>query len=94
MLVEGTFPGTVPKGFPTFEAIKNALLSDAKKRQIEDDKQKLHEAFLTTEQSQKDTAEALKTEQEKALTDKEKHILIAENQTIKTQQNELCFGPK
>jgi exonuclease SbcC len=77
------------KGFPNFEAVKNALLSDTKKQEIESEKQQLHEAFLTTQQSQKDNAETLKTEQEKQLTTKEKLVLIAENQMIKTQQNEL-----
>lgn len=77
------------KGFPTFEAVKNALLSDTKKQEIKGEKQQLHEAFLMTQQSQKDNAETLKIEQEKQLTNKEKLVLIAENQTVKTQQNEL-----
>lgn len=77
------------KGFSTFEAVKNALLSDTKKQEIEIEKQQLHELSLTTQQSQKDNARTLKTAQEKQLTNKGKAILITENQTIKLQQNEL-----
>jgi exonuclease SbcC len=77
------------KGFPTFEAVTNALIADVKKQEIEAEKQGLHEAFLTTQQSQKDNAETLKIEQEKQLTIKEKFALVTENQNIRTQQNEI-----
>lgn len=76
-------------GFEDIRSVKKALLSDGQKEQIETQEKALNESIIQVKQSLKDNQTNLETEQKKELTDKEKTTLIAENQQIKTQQNEF-----